>query len=68
MAAFGIMHPPGGAIALVFASGQFHWGHLLLTLCGCGIAVLLATFINNLNQKRQYPQYWDFAAPFAKTS
>ncbi len=68
MAALGIPHPPGGAISLVFALGHHHWGHLLLTICGCWIAVFLATVTNNLNDKRQYPQYWDFTSPFKKTS
>lgn len=64
MARLGVVHPPGGAIALVFAIGNYHWGHLLLTLLGCVIAVLISTIINNLNEARQYPLYWNFSAPF----
>mmetsp|Transcript_18819 Transcript_18819/g.21791 ORF Transcript_18819/g.21791 Transcript_18819/m.21791 type:complete len:285 (+) Transcript_18819:241-1095(+) len=64
MALLGIMHPPGGAIALVFAMGGYHWGHLLLTLCGCYLAIFVAVIINNLNGRRQYPQYWHFGASF----
>lgn len=64
MAFLGIMHPPAGAIALVFAMGSHHWGHLLLTLCGCVIAVVVAVIVNNLNSRSQYPQYWHFLGPF----
>lgn len=64
MSKLGVMHPPGGAIALVFAEGNFHWGHLLLTLFGFTIAISTSTLINNLNNTRQYPVYWDFLGPF----
>lgn len=68
MSKLGVMHPPGGAIALVFAMGDYHWGHLLLTLFGCTIAVLISTLVNNLKDTRQYPIYWDFAAPFIRSN
>ena len=63
MARLGIMHPPGGAIALVFSMGGHSGIHLVLTLMSCCLAVFVATVINNLNDERQYPRYWNILAP-----
>lgn len=60
MAMLGITHPPGNALAVIFSSGDYHWGHLFMSLIGCSISIALATLLNNLSVKRQYPQYWQF--------
>lgn len=60
MVLLGITHPPGGALAVLFSSGDYHWGHLFMSLIGCSISIALATILNNLSVKRQYPQYWRF--------
>ena len=58
MAKLGVTHPPAGALAIIYASGKYHWGHLALSLLANLIAVGVAVVVNNLNKKRQYPQYW----------
>jgi CBS-domain-containing membrane protein len=58
MAKLGVMHPPAGAAALVFASGSFGWGNMLFVLVGNVIAIGAATFINNFSEYRQYPIFW----------
>jgi CBS-domain-containing membrane protein len=63
MARLGIMHPPGGAIALVFSMGGHTFIHLVFTLMSCCLAVFIATVVNNLNDDRQYPRYWNILAP-----
>ncbi len=58
MAKLGVTHPPAGALATIFSSGKYHWGHLLLTLLANTIAIFMAIVINNFSKKKQYPQYW----------
>lgn len=58
MVKLGITHPPAGAFALVFASEKLGWGSVSMVLIANVIAVLMATLINNLSTKRQYPLYW----------
>ena len=61
---FGVSHPPAGAVSLIFISGPpkitgMQWYFLLCPLLlGNIIAVLMASWINNLSSKRQYPMYW----------
>ena len=61
---FGVSHPPAGAVSLIFISGPpkitgMQWYFLLCPLLlGNVIAVLMASWINNLSSKRQYPMYW----------
>lgn len=61
---FGVSHPPAGAVSLIFIGGSSKitstgWAFLLLPLfLGNVIAILLASWINNLSAKRQYPLYW----------
>lgn len=58
MAKMGVTHPPGGAAALLFASGKFGWGNMLFVLVGNVIAIGTATIINNFSDYRQYPTFW----------
>ena len=63
MQKFGLVHPPAGAAAFVFAlsrkdilaSDFFHAGALLLADV---VAIGLVVFFNNLSDTRQYPMYW----------
>lgn len=59
MAKCGIMHPPAASSALIFATDNSVNGiYFLLILFGYIISIIMAIFINNLSQKRQYPIYW----------
>jgi CBS-domain-containing membrane protein len=58
MVKLGITHPPAGASALIFSSGLLDWTHMLMMIVGNVIAILAATLINNISNKRQYPMYW----------
>lgn len=61
---FGVSHPPAGAVSLIFITGSptitgMQWAFLLCPLLlGNVVAILLASWINNLSSKRQYPMYW----------
>lgn len=54
----GVTHPPAGASAFLFASGQFGITHFLLLLGGNMIAILVGSVLNNTSEKRQYPTYY----------
>lgn len=64
MHATGTLHPPGGATAFITAAGgaEVHafgyWYVLAPCAAGSIILVLLGLIINNIPQKRQYPQFW----------
>lgn len=58
MVGLGITHPPAGASALIFSSGSLGWGNMAFTLVGNAIAIGMATFLNNVSSKRQYPTFW----------
>ncbi|KAL3936684.1 MAG: hypothetical protein SGBAC_008056 [Bacillariaceae sp.] len=60
MAKCGVMHPPAGAAAVVFSSGKFSWIQVGMMLAGNVLAMLSSTFINNWNDKRQFPTFWGF--------
>jgi CBS-domain-containing membrane protein len=60
MAKMGVIHPPAGAEALLFASGSFGWGNMLFVLVGNIIAIGASTIINNVSDYRQYPTFWGF--------
>ena len=47
-----------GAAALLFSVGLFTWRQVAIMLMGNCVAILLATVLNNLNSKRQYPTFW----------
>jgi CBS-domain-containing membrane protein len=60
MVKLGITHPPAGASALLFSTGEYGWGNMMFMLVGNIMAVLTATIINNMSYKRQYPTFWGF--------
>eukprot|EP00581_Thalassiosira_minuscula_P006822 CAMPEP_0183706684 /NCGR_PEP_ID=MMETSP0737-20130205/3442_1 /TAXON_ID=385413 /ORGANISM="Thalassiosira miniscula, Strain CCMP1093" /LENGTH=577 /DNA_ID=CAMNT_0025934155 /DNA_START=327 /DNA_END=2060 /DNA_ORIENTATION=- len=60
MARLGLTHPPAGATALIVSSGEFAWAHIGIMLAGYIIAIFMATIINDMNVKRQYPTFWGF--------
>jgi CBS-domain-containing membrane protein len=67
----GVLHPPAGAAALIFATAppaleEIKFMYLVFPLLvGNIISVLMATLINNLNKKREYPLYWTMTGPLA---
>ena len=55
----GLTHPPAGASAAIFASSEYwEWSHMGILLAGNLLTVLLASFVNNWSDQRQYPTYW----------
>jgi len=62
MSKLGITHPPAGASAVIFSTMDVDnkWSFFLLLLLGNVVVILLATLVNNLSEKRQYPIYWEF--------
>lgn len=58
----GIIHPPAGAAALIFALSKEDIVSDLLNiavfLAADIIAICSAIFLNNLSETRQYPMYW----------
>lgn len=54
----GIVHPPAGATAVIFAGSPRSWGHMATFLLAYFIVICCSIFVNNLNDKRQYPTYW----------
>ncbi len=58
MVKLGITHPPAGASALLFSSGDYGWMNVGFMLVGNIMAVIASTIINNMSDKRQYPIYW----------
>eukprot|EP00521_Asterionellopsis_glacialis_P007813 CAMPEP_0195287770 /NCGR_PEP_ID=MMETSP0707-20130614/4695_1 /TAXON_ID=33640 /ORGANISM="Asterionellopsis glacialis, Strain CCMP134" /LENGTH=510 /DNA_ID=CAMNT_0040347555 /DNA_START=149 /DNA_END=1681 /DNA_ORIENTATION=- len=62
MSKLGITHPPAGASAVIFSTLDVEnkWSFFLLLLLGNVVVILLATLVNNLSCKRQYPIYWEF--------
>ena len=59
-AKLGVIHPPSGAAAVIFASGGQDWKNMGAFLVGYIVIILCSTVFNNLNTKRQYPMYWGF--------
>ena len=60
MARLAVVHPPGGASALLFASGKYTWSNMFTMLVANMVAIGMAILINNFNMLRQYPTYWGF--------
>ena len=58
MSKLGIIHPPAGAAAIVFASGKVRWAHFAIFLSGVAITIITAVGINNMSDRRQYPTSW----------
>mmetsp|Transcript_14232 Transcript_14232/g.30904 ORF Transcript_14232/g.30904 Transcript_14232/m.30904 type:complete len:269 (+) Transcript_14232:1327-2133(+) len=54
-ARLGIIHPPAGASAVVFAYDSYSTEEQVIFLVGISIAIFTAVVINNLSDKRQYP-------------
>ena len=59
----GITHPPAGAVSFIAVSSKLMinlgFRSVLLPLAPmAALSVLLATFLNNTNSKRQYPMVW----------
>ena len=53
----GIIHPPAGATALIISSNKFDWMVLPIMLLGNIVAIIVATLVNNVSDKRQYPTF-----------
>ena len=59
-----LLHPPAGAVALIFISGNakivdLGWMYLILPLlAGNCVCVLVASVFNNAIPGRQYPVFW----------
>ena len=59
-----LLHPPAGAVALIFISGNakivdLGWMYLVLPLlAGNCLCVLVASVFNNAIPGRQYPVFW----------
>ncbi|WP_219838974.1 HPP family protein [Paenibacillus sp. R14(2021)] len=52
-------HPPAGADPLVVILAGSSWTFLVSpVLIGSVVIVLVALFVNNLDQKRKYPTFW----------
>jgi len=58
MSKLGTIHPPGGALAIVFSAGNNTWNQVGTHLAGDLIAIAIAAWINNLSYIRQYPTFW----------
>ncbi len=63
MVKFGFTHPPGGAHAVLYASGQYNFAFYALVVLSTAISIIPATLVNNLSIKRQYPTYWGLIPP-----
>ena len=58
MAMVGIPHPPAGATAIVFSSGELDWIDMCIFVTALCLSILMAVVINNLSDMRQYPTNW----------
>jgi hypothetical protein len=56
----GFTHPPAGAHAVVYASGDYTFAFYALVVFSTAVSVIPATVVNNMSIKRQYPTYWGF--------
>ena len=63
MCKLGIIHPPAGAAAAIFASSDsFDVVFLGFMIVGNLVAIGMAILVNNLNYKKQYPVYYEFVS------
>jgi len=60
MGKLGIIHPTAGGDALLYANNGGDWILFGCILFNYAYAIVMATIINNLSSKRQYPIYWGF--------
>jgi hypothetical protein len=60
MAKFSITHPPAGAAAMIFSSSSSNmkWSNLGFMLVANVVVIGIATVVNNMSTKRQYPTSW----------
>lgn len=58
MVKYGVTHPPAGAAALLFSSGERSWQQIGMMLVGNVVAIACAALVNNSYEKRQYPTFW----------
>jgi len=58
----GVVHPPAGAAAIVFALSKksiaSDFLHSAVFMVADLVAITLAVLLNNLSDTRQYPMYW----------
>jgi CBS-domain-containing membrane protein len=60
MVKLGIPHPPAGAHAVIYASGDFGFTFYFLSVLASALSIVPATLVNNMSTKRQYPTYWGY--------
>ena len=60
MSAAGVVHPPAGAHATIWADADHNWYFYMIVIVCSAVSVLPATLINNMSLKRQYPIYWGY--------
>lgn len=58
LAKMGLTHPPAGAAAMIFSTGNQGLPQVATMLVGNVVAILCGTIFNNLSRKRQYPTFW----------
>ena len=60
MTGLGVVHPPAGAHATIWADADHHWHFYLIVVLCSAVSVIPATIINNMSLKRHYPNYWGY--------
>lgn len=60
MTACGVVHPPAGAHATIWADQDHNWAFYLIVVFCSVVSVIPATIINNMSTKRSYPTYWGY--------
>ena len=58
MAKLGVLHPPAGAHAVMYSTGDYGFAFYALVILSCSLSIIPATLVNNMSLKRQYPTYW----------
>lgn len=56
----GVVNPPSGAHAVIYASGDYDWTFYGLVVLSTIASIVPSMVVNNLSLKRQYPTYWGF--------
>jgi len=61
MALFAVPHPPAAGTAVAFMGGvKLDWDEFAFLFVGYICCIISATLLVNLQETRQYPQYWAF--------
>lgn len=61
MSLFGVPHPPAAGTAVAFMGGdKLDWDDFAFLMLGYVACIFCATVLVNLQETRQYPQYWSF--------